>query len=116
MRARSESDLHVSCFAYRKLDSSFDWEALKAALVQLVECRRLLKYTYVVAFYMQSQPMQLALFQDHQGILESFTERLSEITEKSYTDIDRVEMVNLTASVDTYIKSLQEYNIEDMEL
>lgn len=70
----------------------------------------------MVAYYMQSNPVELALFQDHQGVLESFTERLSEITEKNYTEIDRSEMVNLTASVDTYIKHLQEYNVEDMDL
>ena len=72
----------------------------------------------MVAYYMMQSMMngELALFQNHQGVLESFTERLSEITEKTHTEIDRAEMVNLTASVDAYIKSLQQYDVEAMNL
>jgi len=101
----------------RKSDSSFDWEALGDALAQLVECRRVLKHTYVVTYCMEKNPVQQALYEDHQGQLENFTERLSRITEKEYTTIDRAELINLTSSVQRYTKSLMDLNIDnEMEL
>ena len=96
-----------------KSDSSFDWEALGDALAQLVECRRVLKHTYVVTYVMEKKPVQRALYEDHQGQLESFTERLSGITEKEYTTIDRTELVNLTGTVERYTKSLMDLQIHD---
>jgi len=96
-----------------KKDSSFDWNALKNALGQLVECRRVLKYTYVVTYYLGDKPVQRELFEDHQGLLESFTERLSEISEKNYKSIDRTELVNLTRIVDRYTKSVMDCEIDE---
>lgn len=94
-------------------DSSFDWDALRDALRQLVECRLVLKYTYVVTYCLGDQPVQRALFEDHQGLLESFTERLSEITEKDYKSIDRTELVNLTGVVVRYTKNVMECEIDE---
>lgn len=83
-------------------DASFDWDALQQSLGQLVECRRVLKYTYVVTYSLADKPLQRQLFEDHQGLLERFTEQLSEITEKDYTQIDRSTLVNLTKTVEKY--------------
>ena len=96
-----------------KKDSYFDWKALKDALGQLVECRRVLKYTYVVMYYLGDKPVQRALFEENQGLLESFTERLSGISEKDYKTIDRTELVNLTRIVDRYTKSVMDCKIDE---
>jgi len=99
---------------HEKSDSSFDWNALKDALAQLVECRQVLKYTYVVTYCLAEKPVERALFEDHQGQLESFTERLSEITEKDYKTIDRTELVNLTGSVRRYAESVMACEIDEV--
>lgn len=94
-------------------DSPFDWDALGDALAQLVECRRVLKHTYIVTYCMENDPVQRALYEDQQGLLESFTERLSHITEKEYTTIDRVELVNLTSTVHRYTNNLMDLDVDD---
>jgi ariadne-1 len=85
-----------------------DVEFLKTANEQLVECRRVLKYTYVFAYYLDPglQPkgsagaawegnsnnlaMQRERFEHHQEMLERFTENLSELSEKPLAEMDRV--------------------------
>ena len=57
-----------------------DVEFLKTANEQLVECRRVLKYTYVYAYYLtavDNQAMRKERFEHHQEMLERFTENLS---------------------------------------
>lgn len=72
-----------------------DVEYLKAANVQLVECRRVLKFTYVFGYYMtNTQAMQRERFEHHQEMLEKFTEKLSELSEKPVDEVDRVSVVN----------------------
>lgn len=72
-----------------------DVEFLKTANEQLVECRRVLKYTYVFAFYMNpSALMQKERFEHHQEMLERFTENLSELSEKPLAEMDRTDVVN----------------------
>jgi len=93
-------------------DSSFDWNALKDALSQLVECRRVLKYTYVVTYCLVDRPLQRELFEDQQGLLERFTEKLSEISEKDHREIDHAQLVNLTRIVDKYTKSVMVCEID----
>ena len=95
-----------------KSDFSFDWNALKDALRQLIECRRVLKYTYVVTYCLKDRPLERELFEDHQGVLERFTEMLSEITEKDTNAIDRSELVNLTRAVERYTKGVMDCEID----
>lgn len=73
-----------------------DVEFLKTANEQLVECRRVLKYTYVFAYYMDttSAAMQKERFEHHQEMLERFTENLSELSEKPLNEMDRTDVVN----------------------
>jgi ariadne-1 len=72
-----------------------DVEFLKTANEQLVECRRVLKYTYVFAYYMTGkQAMQRERFEHHQEMLEKFTENLSELSEKPLAEMDRTDVVN----------------------
>merc|ERR1712130_215376 len=111
-----------------------DVEFLKTANEQLVECRRVLKYTYVFAYYMMTpvestrkdgnanalsekemRELQKQRFEYHQEMLEKFTENLSEMAEKPLRDINRTEVVNQTRVVKSYIKKILEYVEEGME-
>ena len=74
-----------------------DVEFLKTANEQLVECRRVLKYTYVYAYYLTAtdkQAMRKERFEHHQEMLERFTENLSELSEKPLAEMDRTDVVN----------------------
>jgi ariadne-1 len=70
-----------------------DVEFLEAANRQLVECRRVLKYSYAFAYYLQDGDTK-TLFEYHQLNLERFTENLSKLTEKPIQDINRTEVVD----------------------
>lgn len=70
-----------------------DVEFLKAANEQLVECRKVLKYTYAYAFYL-SDVDKRRRFEYHQEMLERFTENLSELSEKPLQEMNRTEVVN----------------------
>jgi ariadne-1 len=87
-----------------------DVEFLKAANEQLVECRRVLKYTYVYAYYMDTgDAMQKERFEHHQEMLERFTENLSELSEKPLNEMDRTDVVNQTRVVDRFMKNILRY-------
>jgi len=122
-----------------------DVEFLKTANEQLVECRRVLKFTYVFAYYMTTPPKkkvekdkssnkkgdtlkeeqltaeeqkknrQKEVFETHQGMLEEFTEGLSDIVEKPLKDIDRTGVVNKTRVVKKYIENILGYVEDGME-
>lgn len=94
-----------------------DVEFLKTANEQLVECRRVLKYTYTFAYYLtdESKKMQKERFEHHQEMLERFTECLSELSEKSLNDMDRTDVVNQTRVVDRFMKNILKYVEDGME-
>ena len=133
-----------------------DVEFLKSANEQLVECRRVLKFTYTFAYYLTMPPktspadkndekdkskkvtkeaknakkkdsetdaavenspqnMQKDRFEYHQGILERFTEKLSELVEKPLHEIKREEVVNITRVVDQFMKNMLRYVEDGME-
>ena len=106
-----------------------DVEFLKAANEQLVECRRVLKYTYVFAYYLTadnkshsfsnsalaSLAMQRERFEHHQEMLERFTEHLSELSEQPLNEMDRTQIVNQTRVVDKFMKNILQYVDEGME-
>jgi hypothetical protein len=78
----------------------------------LVECRLVLKYTCVFAYYHFVNPstkIQQEHFEHHQGILESLTESLSKLTAESLGEIDQTQVINQTAVVDQFMKSILEY-------
>ena len=92
-----------------KNDNNTTWadlEFLQDANEQIVKCRRVLKYTYGFAFQQfsisPSAPdssknvikMRKDRFEHLQLMLESFTEKLSELTEKPLHEVDRAEVVN----------------------
>lgn len=93
-----------------------DVEFLKTANEQLVECRRVLKYTYVFAYYMNpSATMQKERFEHHQEMLERFTENLSELSEKPLDQMDRTDVVNQTRVVDRFMKNILKYVEEGLD-
>lgn len=94
-----------------------DVEFLKTANEQLVECRRVLKYTYVYAYYLNSSAkMQKERFEHHQEMLEKFTENLSELSEKPLDQMDRTEVVNTTRVVDRFMKNILQCVDEGMDV
>jgi ariadne-1 len=89
-----------------------DVEFLKVANEQLVECRRVLKYTYVFAYYMDGRSQKRDRFEHHQEMLERFTENLSELSEKPIEEMNRTDVVNQTRVVDRFVKNILKY-VED---
>lgn len=123
-----------------------DVQFLKTATEQLIECRRVLKYTYTYAYYMHAPPDsnvaistqrrrssgnsttlnaaaviigqgstnqgQKERFENHQEMLERFTENLSELSEKPLAEMDRADVINQTRVVDRFMKNVLKY-VED---
>lgn len=91
-----------------------DVEFLKTAVEQLIVCRRVLKYTYTFAYYLtdKSKQRQRETFEHHQEMLEKFTEKLSELSEKPLAEMDRTDVVNQTRVVDRFMKNILKY-VED---
>jgi len=75
-----------------------DVEFLKSANKQLVECRKVLKYSYTFAFYLEEGDKKTR-FEYHQEMLERFTEHLSELSEKPIQEMNRTDVVNSTRKV-----------------
>jgi hypothetical protein len=92
-----------------------DVQFLKDAVDMLIECRRVLKFTYVFGFYLPHDTAKRELFEDHQvhfGIhpplyyhlafvvaqenLEKFTEHLSELSEMPLENMQRTSVINYT--------------------
>lgn len=94
-----------------------DVEFLKTANEQLIECRRVLKYTYTFAYYLtdEAKKMQKECFEYHQEMLERFTESLSEMSEKPLAEMDRTDVVNQTRVVDRFMKNILKYVEDGME-
>jgi ariadne-1 len=81
---------------------------LKDVVEQVITCRRLLKYTYVLGFFLKDKSSEKELFEYHQEMLEKNTERLHELTEMDITTIDRTEVINLTRVTERFVINLQE--------
>eukprot|EP01092_Planopodium_desertum_P016518 TRINITY_DN923_c0_g1_i1.p1 TRINITY_DN923_c0_g1~~TRINITY_DN923_c0_g1_i1.p1 ORF type:complete len:191 (+),score=6.99 TRINITY_DN923_c0_g1_i1:2-574(+) len=85
------------------LDPTFIMEALDL----LVECRHVLKYTYVYSFFLEKRPHKTSfkeLFLYQQANAEGITERLSSELYKAKIDADVLK--NLTDVTRRYIRNL----------
>jgi ariadne-1 len=82
-------------------DASF----MENAVDQLVECRRVLKFTYVYSYFLKPSPFK-ELFEYSQSDLERNTEKLTEMTETDADLIDRMDIVNFTRVIVKSLKSL----------
>jgi ariadne-1 len=90
-----------------------DWSAvqyLKEATNVVINCRRVLKYTYVMGYFLEEKSeKEIAfkqLFEHHQEMLEKNTEGLSELTEKPLEELTREHVVNLTRVTANFLDSL----------
>ena len=98
-----------------------DVEFLKTANQQLVECRRVLKYTYAFAHYMPldmddaDSKAKKERFEYHQEMPERFTESLSEVCEKPLAEMDRTDVVNQTRVVAKFLENVLRYVDEGLE-
>lgn len=85
-----------------------DTQFLTAAADLVIECRRLLKYTYVLGYFLQDGTPEKALFEHQQEMLEKDTERLQEATEQPKMElIDRARVINLTRVTERFMHALQ---------
>jgi ariadne-1 len=83
-----------------------DVQFLKQAAEQVIDCRRVLKYTYVMGYFLEDASPEKQLFEHHQEMLEKNTERLHEYTEQPLDAIDRTQVVNLTRVTERFMASL----------
>lgn len=83
-----------------------DVQFLKQAVEQVIDCRRVLKYTYVLGYFLRDHTQEKRLFEHHQEMLEKHTETLHHYTELSLESIDRTQVVNLTRVAEKFMGSL----------
>jgi len=95
--------------------SWIDVQFLKEALEMLIDCRRVLKYTYVFGFYLNDATAKKELFEHHQEQLEKFTEQLSELTEVDLTKIERAPVINTTRVTGKFQEQLVQSIEEGLE-
>ena len=89
-------------------DSSWiDVQFLKEATEQLIELRRVLKYTYAYAFYLTDTTAK-DLFEYNQAMLESHTEKLAELCETPLAKVDRTEVINFTRVTKKFMSNILE--------
>ena len=85
-----------------------DEEIARRALETLVMARNFLKYSYVAAYGMRSQPERLAVFERYQSTLEMFTERLSQLTE---TNLHPLYVERGEAHVKNHFQAMNFYHV-----
>lgn len=78
---------------------------LEQATEALLECRRVLKYTYALGFYMK-EGAEKRLFEHLQEHLEQSTEQLAELTEAPLEKMDRSQVVNFTRVTMQFLNNL----------
>jgi ariadne-1 len=83
-----------------------DLQFLRQAVLLVIECRRVLKYTYVLGYFLAGAAKQL--FEYHQEMLEKNTDLLSEYTERPPLEVDRAQVVNFTRITDKFLHDLLE--------
>lgn len=84
-----------------------DAQGIRDAAEQVILCRRVLKYTYVIGYYMEDSAINRQLFERHQEMLEGNTEHLQELIEtKKLKSIDRMELINYTRITERFRNSL----------
>ncbi|CAM9315029.1 unnamed protein product, partial [Ectocarpus fasciculatus] len=81
-----------------------DVHFLRDAVLQVIECRRVLKYTYVLGYFLGSNAAHKELFEHHQAMLEKNTDLLSEYTEM--TDVDKPNVINFTGITRQFMTNL----------
>ena len=78
---------------------------LEDATLALLECRRTLKYTYVMGYYMK-EGAEKRLFEHLQEHLEKSTEHLAELTEAPLEKMDRAQVLNYSSVTQRFLRNL----------
>jgi ariadne-1 len=87
-------------------DSSWiDVQFLNAATEQLIECRRVLKYTYVFGYYLPAGK-EKNLFEYLQENLEKNAEHLTGLSEAPLDKMNRSDVINYTRVTETFLRNL----------
>lgn len=83
-------------------------EYLISAAKQLLGCRRVLMYTYVMGFYLPDDTPEKHLFEFQQALLEETTDRLQELAKSpdSGEPANRAEILRLTEVVRGFFDKL----------
>lgn len=83
-----------------------DVQFVLKAVNAVIECRRVLKWTYCFGFYLNGTVQERQIFENHQERLEKFTEALHGLSEKPIEDLletkVRTQIVNYTRVVERY--------------
>ncbi len=107
-KQRTAAELRMTQLQAKQTDSIstaggsswMDVQFIRSAVDQIIECRRVLKYTYVLAYYVPNGSAEHQLLEFLQQQLEHNTEQLSEYSE--------------SASIDTLISSGQSTAITNL--
>jgi len=100
-----------------ELMSKYSWKPNEASFIKdaantIIDCRRLLAWTYPIGYYMDDKFIQLELFHQYQKDLEQYTEKLHELTEQDlavFADHEkRAEVINYQRVIKKYRKNLVE--------
>jgi len=83
-------------------------EFLLNAVELVIECRRVLKWTYVRAFSIQSKS-ERTLFEYRQSELEKYTEKLNQLTEGNIEDLqkNRLSVLDWTRALSKYLDNME---------
>ena len=88
-----------------------DVQFLKHAAEQVIDCRRVLKYSYALGYFLENESLEKQLFEHHQELLEKNTEKLHEYTEQSLDVIDRTQVQYLHIFKLSYLSNCHCYFI-----
>eukprot|EP01035_Chromulina_nebulosa_P021907 gene21907-28362_t len=88
-----------------------DLQFVKQAVELVIDCRRVLKYTYVLGYSFDVSSdgpvaSQKRLFEYQQEMLEKNTDKLQEFIEQPLDNMDKVQIINLTRVTEKFLESL----------
>lgn len=98
----------IAAQAALESDRIVSHDYLLRAVELVIECHRLLQWTYVYTFFWPDRvnEMHRRLFLDQQSLLETFTDRLHELAEQP---IDRLLTGDSRANIITYTSAVSKY-------
>ncbi|OQS01106.1 hypothetical protein ACHHYP_01798 [Achlya hypogyna] len=104
-RMRENTDTRMTEYEAEVNGKYMDVGFLNSAIETMVACRRVLKYSYVYAYYL-APGKEKDLFEYLQEDLEKNTEHLTGLAEKPLDKVDRSEIINYTRVTDNFMKNI----------
>ena len=87
--------------------STVEVQYLLRAVDQVINCRRVLKYTYAVGFLLPEGSAEKELLEYQQEMLERNVEKLHSYTEQPMSSVDSTQVENLCRISEKFLASLQ---------